>query len=100
MKYLRVKWLHEFIDEPVIMYYEIDDNSIELRKIELFKNGKVGYADFTYQINGSYLSEGQFPDIEEIRKLKEFIVEVISKNEFEKVFNEKVEVLLLKQEKV
>ena len=32
MKYIRVRWLHDFPDEPVILYSEIDSKRMGIAK--------------------------------------------------------------------
>lgn len=44
MKYICVEWVHDFSDQPVKIYSEIDDERYETRKVELFKDGTYGYA--------------------------------------------------------
>lgn len=44
MTYIKVKWIHEFVDEPIWLYGELNDEMGELRKIEIFPNGELGYA--------------------------------------------------------
>lgn len=40
MKYLFVRWIHNFPDEPVLLYSELDKSRFETRKIEVFPDGK------------------------------------------------------------
>jgi uncharacterized protein DUF6881 len=40
MKYVRVGWKHQHPAEPVALYSELDDNRFEVRKIEVFRNGR------------------------------------------------------------
>jgi hypothetical protein len=44
MKYIHIKWLHELPDAPTDCYAELDDNRMEVRKIEIFLDQSVGYA--------------------------------------------------------
>ncbi|MEL7570796.1 MAG: HYD1 signature containing ADP-ribosyltransferase family protein [Eubacteriaceae bacterium] len=62
----------------------------ELRKIELFKNGKAGYASENVEFGGSGLSKFPLPEIEEIAQDSQFNPIRITKEEFETVWNEKV----------
>ncbi|WP_353885443.1 DUF6881 domain-containing protein [Acinetobacter bereziniae] len=36
MQYLKVEWMHDFLDEPIFLYSELDKNRNELRKVEVF----------------------------------------------------------------
>jgi hypothetical protein len=38
--YLRVKWIHDFEDEPDLLYYELDEERYAARSIEIFKDGR------------------------------------------------------------
>ena len=44
MKYIKVHWIHDFADEPEMLYSEIDSHDNEVRKVEVFKDGSMGYA--------------------------------------------------------
>ena len=44
MKYLKVRWIHESATDPVELYSEIDDQGWEVRKVEVFPNGTMGFA--------------------------------------------------------
>jgi len=91
MKFLKIEWIHEFADEPYIIYAELDDEGYEKRKIEIYKNGRIGYATQSSEIGGSILSEHPYPPVEEITTNPEFIPVKISKEEFESIWNEIVE---------
>ena len=45
MRYIKVKWIHSYPDEPVLLYSEIDDSGWEVRKVEVFPDGAYGYAN-------------------------------------------------------
>ncbi len=47
MRYLRVQWLHSHPDEPVTLYSELDDEGWEVRKVEIFADGHIGFASKT-----------------------------------------------------
>ena len=38
--YLRVKWIHDFEDEPDLLYYELDEERYAARSIEILKDGR------------------------------------------------------------
>ncbi len=85
-----VDWLHNFPDEPVKIYSEIDEQRNEVRKIELFRDNKIGYATKNIEFGGSCLSKYPIPEIEEIALDPQFKPVEISKDEFEKVWQSKV----------
>ncbi len=90
MKYLMVDWFHNFPDEPTKIYSEIDEQRNEIRKIELFRDGKVGYATEEVEFGGSGLSECPLPEIEEIAADLQFKPIEITSEEFEEVWKSKV----------
>jgi len=45
MTYIRVRWIHTFPDEPVLLFSEIDGQRWEARKVDFFSDGRLGYAD-------------------------------------------------------
>jgi hypothetical protein len=92
MKYLMVDWLHNFSDEPIKIYSEIDEQRNEVRKIELFRDGKIGYATETVEFGGCGLSECPIPEIEEIATNPQFKPIEITREEFEEVWQSKVKI--------
>lgn len=91
MQFLKIEWIHEFADEPYIIFAELDDDGYEKRKIEIFKNGRSGYASESSEVGGSILSEHPYPPLEEIAANSEFIPVKISKEEFENIWNGRVQ---------
>ena len=45
MRYLYVKWLHKDPGAPVHIYSEVGDDSYERRKVEIYADGRKGFAD-------------------------------------------------------
>lgn len=83
MKYLQVSWIHNFDDEPILLYHEMDDHGYEVRKIEIYKDGSFGIASSETDFGGTLLSPEPIPDVEEIRRDSQFIPRIISREEFE-----------------
>src|SRR6185503_15028408 len=42
--YIRVRWQHGHADEPVDLWSELDAARLETRKLEIFRDGRIGYA--------------------------------------------------------
>lgn len=91
MQFLKVERIHEFEDEPYVIYAELDNERYEIRKLELYRKGKIGYATQTTEYEGSILAEHPYPPIEEIASDPEFIPIQISEEQFEEIWKEKVE---------
>ncbi len=86
MKYLCVKWIHNFPNESIIIYSELDGNYFETRKVEVYSNGTKGFSSKTEEFGGTYLSTEPIPPINQIVMDPEFIPEEITKEEFEKIW--------------
>ncbi len=89
MKYIKAIWFHNHSDEPVLLYSELDQMRYETRKVEIYRNNMVGYADNNIEFNSTALGDVPIPDIEEINKNNQFYVIEISKEEFEVVWKNK-----------
>ena len=88
MEYLKVSWIHEFDDEPSQLYSELDKSRHETRKIEIYKDDTFGLASTNFEFGGTTLSIEPVPTIEEIKEDPQFLPQIITKNEFEKVWVE------------
>jgi hypothetical protein len=51
--YIRVRWLHDAPDEPVDLWSELDCQRFETRKVEIFRDGRLGYASATEAAGGT-----------------------------------------------
>ncbi len=91
MRYLRVQWLHFHPDEPVEIYSEINDDGWEVRKVEVFPDGSVGFASSSEGIGSTMLSVEPLPALEEIRSDPQFKPTEISRQEFEKMWEKRFE---------
>ena len=90
MKYIRVKWKQSNPNEPVWLYSELDDNRWEVRKVEIFADGRRGYAGEGREFGGTGLGEVPIPPLEEIAKDHEFDPTEITQKEFEEVWLEAI----------
>ena len=86
MKYVRVGWRHQHPDEPVILYSELDDNRIEVRKVEVFRDGRCGYASAERASGGTKLGIVAVPELSEIAADPQFEPVEITRDEFEAVW--------------
>ncbi|WP_435007488.1 DUF6881 domain-containing protein [Tundrisphaera lichenicola] len=87
MRYIHVTWIHDHPDEPVELYSEIDGDSWEVRKVEVFRDGKASFASRIESNGSSRLGEERIPPIAEIAREEEFQPEEISEQEFERIWN-------------
>jgi hypothetical protein len=76
----------------VLLYSELDEDRYEVRKIEIYRDNRIGYADIDSQFNETELGEEPVPEIEEINKELEFFAIQISSKEFEMVWEDLVSI--------
>lgn len=88
MQYIKVIWKHNFEDEPIEIYSELDDERMETRKIELYRNGSIGFADISKSVNNTHLSKLPLPTLHEISQDIQFSPQEIAKNLFEKLWED------------
>src|SRR5262245_57593531 len=86
MRYLKVTWAHDLPDEPVTLLSEIGDDGYEIRKVEVFRDGRMTYADAHESTGSTILGESPLPAIEEIASQSEFAPEWISRNDFQEIW--------------
>ena len=85
MTYIKVKWIHDSLEYPEVLYSELDDDRYEIRKVEIYKSGTIGFVNEhrSYQAN---LGECPIPEPNEINNDPQFQCTEISKTEFEEVW--------------
>ncbi|PHM50127.1 DUF6881 domain-containing protein [Xenorhabdus sp. KK7.4] len=82
MTYIKVYWKHNDDDYPFEIYSELDEDRYEIRKIEIFLNGKVSYAQEDKTTGSTILGEVPVPEVNEINEDTEFEAFNITKEEF------------------
>jgi hypothetical protein len=83
MQYLRVLWLHAFEDEPIDLLSELDDDRMEVRKVEIFRGGQRGRASAIHEDEGTMLGTEPVPSLQEINEDPQFRAREIDSAEFE-----------------
>jgi hypothetical protein len=84
--YLKVRWRHQYPDEPVLLLSELDANRYEIRKVEVFADGTKGYASEQSSVHGTQLGEVPVPTEEEISTDPQFFIEAVTADEFERLW--------------
>lgn len=82
----QVKWHHAFEDEPVVLYSERDDERWETRKVEMFRNGRCGYASAEGSTDDTMLGLVPTPPLEEIAVDPQFEPSESERAEFERMW--------------
>ncbi|MCT2589091.1 hypothetical protein LHJ74_03920 [Streptomyces sp. N2-109] len=86
MECWKVRWHHDFEDEPTVLYSEIGPDGYEARKVEEFRDGRLAWADQYGAYGGAGLGEIPVGSIEEVRAQEEFTADVIACGEFRRVW--------------
>ena len=86
-KFQYIKWYWKYIDDEttVVLFYEVDleNERYATRMTEVFANRKaVPVIEHGFE----FITEAPIPMIDEINEEKEFFAEIISKEEFEMVY--------------
>jgi len=86
MEYLKVEWLHSNDQYPILLFSELDEDRMEIRKVEQYRDGKVGFADHEGATCNTQLGIEPLPFIEDIAADPEFLPTRITRKEFEEVW--------------
>ena len=86
MLYQKVLWKHSDPKYPTVLFSEIDDEMWEVRKVEVFSDGTMHFADGIRTSGDTVLSDQRLPSVYEISKDPEFEAEEISQTKFEEVW--------------
>jgi hypothetical protein len=89
MTYLKLKWLEAGEKYPVWLYSELDAERWETRKVDVFADGTMAWADETTDDEmNTALGSTPAPTFQEIANDPEFEAEEISREQFEVIWNE------------
>ncbi|MGZ7179025.1 DUF6881 domain-containing protein [Burkholderia gladioli] len=88
--------MHSIHNEPILIYSELDEEGWELRKVEIYADGRMGFACKFQSSGGSGLSNEPIPSLEEISSDDQFEPIEIDRDEFERIWNSAQSKLQLK----
>ena len=88
--FIKVLWQHRFPSEPVELWMELNGHRDEVRKLEIWSDGRIGYAVSGTEVGGTRLSEKPIPPLAEIAADLAFEPHEISRFAFEKSWDENV----------
>jgi hypothetical protein len=88
--HIRVLWHHSSAKDPMELWSELDADRNEVRKIEIWADGRVGYAYGGVEVGGSRLGESPVPQLDIIAGDPQFEPEAISQSDFEKLWTANV----------
>ena len=86
MIYLKVHWNHDSEIQPVAFYCELADDRMEVRKVELFADGSLGYADERRSSGRTLLSALPMPTMDELAAGPNYDPHIITRDEFEDIW--------------
>jgi len=86
LRYIDVHWKHESNAYPIRLVSEVGADNFEIRKLEFFSDGTVGYATKIHNSRETELGIDVVPNIQEINSDPIFTGKVISQQEFVKLW--------------
>ena len=86
MPFVKVRWLQAQPDEPILIVSELDAERWEVRKVQIFADGRWGYAHGGEEIGGTFLGERAVPSLSEINADPQFEAVEIEADEFESLW--------------
>lgn len=86
MIYLKVHWNHDSEIQPVAFYSEMEDDRMEVRKVELFADGSLGFANEQQSSGRTLLGALPMPTLEELAAGPHYEAQEITGDEFEEIW--------------
>jgi len=85
-EYLKCFWKYIDDETPVLLFYEVDleNERYATRMVEVFCDRQVKQI---IEEGFEFVTEAEVPQVEEINSEPEFFAQIISKDEFEKVYD-------------
>ena len=68
MEYIDIQWIQESHDHPFRLVSELDTQRYEIRKLEFFSGGRVGFASSAGRSPNTNLGSDPVPSLDEIGK--------------------------------
>ncbi len=85
-EYLRVEWVGAPDGEPILLFSELDEERLEVRKVEMYRDGRAGWAGPSGCAAGSELAYVATPPLDVIASDPEFLPTEITGDEFEDIW--------------
>lgn len=81
--FVKVVWHHDLVDEPVVLCSELDGDRYEIRKVEVFRDGRRVCADSGGATGDCALGEIPVPSVPDLEAAGEFSAVEVGEREFE-----------------
>jgi hypothetical protein len=79
-------WHHEVGGQPTVLWSEVGEDGYERRKVEEYRDGRLGYADGETSTGWTVLGDQAVPSLDEINRDYEFNAAAVSAEEFEAIW--------------
>jgi hypothetical protein len=86
MRYLRLTWRHQLPDEPVLLYNECNASGWEVRKVDVYRDGRTDRASSSGGEGTTFISSEPIPTVAEINADPQFEAVEIGAEEFERIW--------------
>ncbi|QJP13734.1 hypothetical protein G3545_08725 [Starkeya sp. ORNL1] len=86
MNYIKVKWIHDSPEYPILLFSELDAERWEVRKVEMYADGRMDFADGKEQSGNTDLGLVPVPPFEEIASNPIFEPVMMPAEEFEVIW--------------
>ena len=86
MNYIAVDWKHTSADTPVRLYYELNAERQEQRKVEEYQDGTLHSADASRGQGSTFLAWEAHPTLAEINADPQFAACETTQDEFERLW--------------
>ena len=86
MRYIAVDWKHNLVDTPVRLYYELNSERYEQRKVEEYQDGTLHSADAGRGQGATFLAWEAHPTLAEITADPQFAARETTQSEFERLW--------------
>ena len=86
--YFACRWHHDSPDEPVLLFEELNDERLEIRKVEQFADGRLIRSDRIDPERTTTLSWVEVPPLDQIAADPEFTVQPLTAADFESVWRQ------------
>jgi hypothetical protein len=86
IRYVKLTWIHQDNEAfPYLFYYELDEEGYDIRKVEIFKDGRFAYVNGVLEVR-TLKNEVAFEEVEEYNRLNK----TVDPNDMETLFAENI----------
>ncbi|GAB4019863.1 DUF6881 domain-containing protein [Spirosoma koreense] len=89
MRYIQVDWIHNYPDDPTQLYSEVGEDGYEIRRIDIYRDGRIERVSEDTQDEYNFLNPQVYPSLEELNSKDEWDevkAQEIIKDDFETIW--------------